>query len=52
MRFKVTFEDIFDGVESEEQAYDILLDYLNDCVKDEDVTAFNFVEITSTTNQG
>jgi hypothetical protein len=52
MRFKVTFEDIFDGVESEEQAYDVLLDYLNDCVKHEDVTAFNFVEITSTTNQG
>jgi hypothetical protein len=52
MRFKVTFEDIFDGVESEEQAYDVLLDYLNDCVKHEDVTAFNFVEEVSTTNQG
>jgi hypothetical protein len=44
-KFKVTFEDIFDGVESEEQAYDVLLDYLNDCVKHEDVTAFNFEEL-------
>lgn len=48
MKFKVTFEDIFDGVdvESEEQAYDILLEYLNECVKHEDVTAFNFEEVS------
>jgi hypothetical protein len=46
MKYKITFEDIFEGVESEEQAYDVLLDYLNDCVKNENVTAFNFKEIT------
>lgn len=45
MKYKITFEDIFEGVESEEQAYDVLLDYLKDCVKNEDVTAFNFEEI-------
>jgi hypothetical protein len=46
MKFKITFEDFFEGVESEEQAYDVLLDYLNECVRNEDVTAFNFEEIT------
>ena len=44
MKIKITFEDIFD-VESEEQAYDILLEYLNDCVKHEDVTGFEFEEV-------
>lgn len=42
MKIKITFEDIFDNLESEEQAYDVLLDYLNDCVRNEDVTAFKF----------
>ncbi len=42
MKIKITFEDIFSGLESEEQAYEVLLEYLNDCVKNEDVTAFNF----------
>jgi hypothetical protein len=46
MKFKITFEDIFGGVESEEQAYDILLGYLNECVKHGDVTAFNFEEVS------
>jgi hypothetical protein len=45
MKIKITFEDIFDNVESEEQAYDVLLEYLNDCVKHEDVTGFNFEKI-------
>lgn len=45
MKIKITFEDIFDNVESEEQAYDILLEYLNDCVKHEDVTGFKFEEV-------
>ena len=45
MKIKITFEDIFDNVESEEQAYDILLEYLNDCVKHEDVSAFQFEEV-------
>jgi hypothetical protein len=45
MKIKITFEDIFDNLESEEQAYDVLLDYLNDCVRNEDVTAFKFEEV-------
>lgn len=45
MKFEITFKDVFENVESEEQAYDILLDYLNECVKYEDITAFNFKEI-------
>lgn len=45
MKFKISFEDIFDNVENEEQAIDVLLDYLNECVLHEDVTAFNFEEV-------
>lgn len=45
MKIKITFEDIFNNIESEEQAYDILLEYLNDCVKHEDVSAFQFEEV-------
>jgi len=44
MKYKITFQDIFDNVETIEQAYDVLLDYLNECVKNEDVTAFEFEE--------
>ncbi len=43
--YKITFSDIFDNLESEEQAYDVFLDYLNDCVKYEDVTAFQFKRV-------
>jgi len=42
-KFNVTFEDVFEA-ESEEDCYEILLDYLNDCVNYEDVTAFEFNE--------
>jgi hypothetical protein len=42
MKFKVTFEDIFEHCESEEQAYDVLLDILASMVRHEDVTAFEF----------
>lgn len=45
MKIKITFEDIFKNVESEEQAYDILLEYLSDCVRHEDVTGFKFETI-------
>ena len=45
MKFKISFEDIFDNVENEEQVIDVLLDYLNDCVRHEDVTAFNIEEV-------
>jgi hypothetical protein len=42
MQFKVTFEDIFYNCENEIQAYDALLEYLTDCVRHEDIDAFNF----------
>lgn len=45
MKIKITFADIFDNLESEEQAYDVLLEYLRDCVKHEDVSAFEFEEV-------
>ena len=45
MKFEITFKDVFDGVDNEEQAYDVLLDYLNECVEKGDVTAFDFKEI-------
>jgi len=45
MKFEITFKDVFDGVDNEEQAYDILLDYLSNCVENGDVTAFYFKEI-------
>lgn len=51
-KFKVTFEDVFGMYETEEQAYDALLEYLNDCVKFEDVTAFNFEEINEESGNG
>lgn len=41
MKYKVTFLDMIEA-DSEEQAYDILLEYLNDCVTNADVTAFDF----------
>jgi len=44
-KFKVTFTDIIEGVENEEEAYDILLDYLDECAENGDVTAFDFEEV-------
>jgi hypothetical protein len=45
MKFRVTFTDIFENVESEEQVYDALIEYLYQCVKNEDVTAFEIEQI-------
>jgi len=42
MKFLVTFKDVFENCQSEEQAYDALLEYLADIVRHEDVTAFDF----------
>jgi hypothetical protein len=41
MTFKVKFSDEITAA-SEEEAYDVLLRYLYECVKYEDVTAFDF----------
>lgn len=45
MRFSVSFIDVFENCESEEQAYDALLEYLAECVRYEDVTAFDFTKL-------
>lgn len=45
MRFSVLFADVFENCESEEQAYDALLEYLAECVRYEDVTGFDFIEL-------
>jgi ATP-dependent Zn protease len=42
-QYKVTFTDFIEA-DSEEQAYDKLLEYLKDICKYEDVTAFDFSE--------
>ena len=48
MKFLVTFKDVFENCESEEQAYDALLEYLSYIVLHEDVTAFDFKLIEDT----
>lgn len=45
MKFNITFSDTFEECESEEQAIDALLEYLNQCVHYEDVSAFNIEQI-------
>ena len=42
MRFVVSFADVFDNVESEEDAYEALLNYLSEVVRNRDVSAFDF----------
>ena len=41
--FEISFEDIIQA-ETEEKAYDVLLEYLAECVKYRDVEAFKFKE--------
>ena len=41
--FEISFEDIIQA-ETEEEAYDMFLDYLAECVQMRDVTAFKFEE--------
>jgi hypothetical protein len=43
MRYKIIFNDEIEA-NSEDDAYDKLLEYLQDCVDNGDVTAFNFVD--------
>ena len=42
-RFTVTFTDTQEA-ENEDEAYDSLIDYLRECVRQGDVTAFEFEE--------
>lgn len=44
MKFKVTFVDEIEA-ESEDAAFDSMVQYLADCAKYEDVTGFDFKEI-------
>jgi hypothetical protein len=41
--FTVEFYDVFDA-ENEAEAYKFLLNYLETCIKYQDVTGFNFFE--------
>jgi hypothetical protein len=49
-KFLVTFKDTI-AAETEENAYDKLLDYLRETVRFEDVTAFDFKEIRKSKGQ-
>ena len=50
MKFQVTFNDVFENCESEEQAYDALLEYLSNVVRFGDVTAFDFKLVEESEN--
>jgi hypothetical protein len=43
-KFEVTFKDEIE-VENEEEAIDALIQYLNDCVKFQDVSVFNIYKL-------
>lgn len=43
-RYNVTFQDFFDA-DTEEEAYDRLIEYLRDVVEYRDVIAFDFTEV-------
>lgn len=43
MKYKIVFNDIIEA-DSEDEAYDELLQYLQNCVDNSDVTAFTFVD--------
>ena len=44
-KYEITFRDEVEA-ETDEQCYEQLLDYLRECVENEDVTAFAFVNLT------
>jgi hypothetical protein len=48
-KFEVTFKDEIE-VENEEEAVDALIQYLNDCVKFQDVSVFNFYKLKENEN--
>ena len=47
--YKVTFQEFF-FANTEEEAYDELIEYLRDVVKYQDVTAFDFTEVKKPRN--
>jgi hypothetical protein len=48
-KISIEFMDVFEFKDdaTEETIYDTLLDYLSECVKNKDVTAFDFVEVAN-----
>ena len=48
-KFEITFRDEIE-VENEEEAVDALIQYLNDCVRFQDVSVFNFYELKENEN--
>jgi hypothetical protein len=50
-RFRVYYIDQV-VAETEEEAYDLTLQYLSDCVKNGDVSAFNYEVIGEIQNEG
>lgn len=43
-KFEITYKDVIEA-ESEEQAIEWLFVYLADCLRDDDVSVFNFFEL-------
>ena len=43
-KFEITYKDVIEA-ETEEEAIEWLFEYLNDCVRDGDVSVFNFYEL-------
>jgi hypothetical protein len=48
-KFEITFKDEIE-VENEEEAIDALIQYLSDCVRFQDVSAFNIFKIKEKQN--
>ena len=48
-KFEITYRDEIEA-DSEEDAIEWLFQYLNDCVRNEDVSVFNFYELKEKQN--
>jgi hypothetical protein len=49
-KFEVTYRDEFEA-NTEEEAYDKFLTYLEDCVIDRDITVFQFYELPEVSDE-
>lgn len=48
-KFEITYKEVIEA-ENEEQAIEWLFIYLADCLRDDDVSVFNFFELKEKTN--
>lgn len=48
-KFEITYKDVIEA-ENEEQAIEWLFIYLADCLRDDDVSVFNFFELKGEQN--